>query len=54
MKPIARPPAPKRRYTTPHLVAHGDLKAMTQSKKGSASDGGSKPKTHLAGSGATA
>ena len=49
MKSNTNARAPKRRYTPPRLVAHGDLKAMTQAKKGAASDGGSKPKTHLSG-----
>jgi len=49
MKPIVRPPAPKRPYRTPRLVVHGDLKTMTQAKKGTFTDGGSKPKTRLSG-----
>jgi len=49
MKPNPNTRPPKRRYATPKLVAHGDLKVMTQSKKGTTADGGSKPKTHLFG-----
>jgi hypothetical protein len=45
----AVPPRGKRPYTAPRLVVHGDLKTMTLAKKGSLSDGGTKPKTRLSG-----
>ena len=53
MKRNAQPQAetPKRRYTTPKLVVHGNLKAMTHTKAGTSNDGGSKPNTRVAGSG---
>jgi hypothetical protein len=47
-----KPPAPKRPYKAPRLIVHGDLRTLTQSKKGTSNDGGSKPKTRLSGTNA--
>jgi hypothetical protein len=45
----ALPATGKRPYKAPRLVVHGDLKTMTLAKKGTFSDGGTKPKTRLSG-----
>jgi hypothetical protein len=46
----ARPTkAKKHPYRTPRLVVHGDLKMITQAKRGIRADGGQKPRTKLLG-----
>ena len=41
------PPQPsrKKRYRTPSLTVHGDLRRLTQAKGGMLGDGGGMPKT---------
>jgi hypothetical protein len=34
-------------YRPPELIVHGDLRALTRSKKGTKSDGVGKPKTRV-------
>jgi hypothetical protein len=47
-----KPPVPKRPYRAPRLVVHGDLRTLTQAKKGASNDGSGKPRTRLSGSNA--
>ncbi len=54
MKRAKRPPtrhrdAHKRPYVTPRLTVHGDIGALTQTKKGHFSDGTKKPATRASG-----
>jgi len=40
----------KKPYRSPRLVAYGDLRTLTRTKKGTSSDGGgAKPSTRLSG-----
>lgn len=38
-------PSRKKRYRTPSLTVHGDLRRLTQAKGGCLGDGGGMPKT---------
>jgi hypothetical protein len=43
------PPQPlrKKRYQTPSLIVHGDIRRLTQAKGGALGDGGGMPKTRM-------
>jgi len=43
-------PSRKKRYRTPSLTVHGDLRRLTQAKGGMMGDGGGMPKTRMAAS----
>jgi len=47
-----RRPGPKRPYRPPKLTVHGDIGALTRTKKGTSNDGARKPRTKRTGTNA--
>ena len=46
---MKRQPRPKKPYRKPQLKVHGDIRALTGAKAGSANDGAGKPRTKVSG-----
>ncbi len=42
-------PRPKKPYRKPRLKVHGDVRALTGAKAGTANDGAGKPRTKVSG-----
>jgi len=47
----SHPPSGKKRYKTPSLTQHGDIRRLTQMKGGALGDGAGMPKTRTTNNG---